>query len=230
VRIVTVHTVFANREVFPKERPTLVRMALITRVIDGSALQQGFGETAVRVVTIGTCHLTFAEGHVRPLGHWHVRGTPDLRLPVFVTLEAGCDLCFFFHLMLGGRLLHHLMAVRAGHPTRFMRAAIPIRVITLLVTVQTDGIVGFDRPGSVIISERNNSSHATSATSLRMRRSGAMAVFAFHFSFLDFANLAHEGLLKCSSLTCVTPQTNLRSDNHRVISAITTGAFLGGCF
>jgi hypothetical protein len=159
-----------------------------------------------------------------------VRRAKNLRLPVLVTLEAGFHLGLEFHRVLQRYPLHHPMAVGAGEPTRFMRAAVPIGAVTVFVAVQADGVVGFDLLRRLGI-KSVDPAHAAPAAGLHMRRARAMAVFALHLSRLDFADPTHEGLFERCRLACMTSQANLRSDKDRVIVAAgNLLRSLGGCF
>ena len=218
VRPVTVRAAVADGEMLPQERPALVRMALVASVVDGCFLQQRLrGEAAVRIVAIGARHLAFTLRHMR--------GTPIMRLPVFMTLEAGSRLGLEFHGVLQRHPLHHRMTVGAGYPARFMRAAVPIGAVTVLVAAQADGVVGFDLLRCLGI-KSVDPAHAAPAAGLHMRGPRAMAVFALHLSLLDFADPAHEGLVERRRLAGMAPQANLRSDNNRVIT-IAAGDLLG---
>ena len=64
VRIVAIRAILAHRRVLEEERSALFGVALVASVVNGICLQQTLGGAAMRVMTVGTDHLSFAQGHV----------------------------------------------------------------------------------------------------------------------------------------------------------------------
>ena len=59
MRVVTVQAIVLDRRVFKQKRPALFRMTLITGLVNGVSLEQGLGDTTVRVVAIDAGDLAF---------------------------------------------------------------------------------------------------------------------------------------------------------------------------
>lgn len=64
MRVMTVVTVLAHRQMLKQEWPALFGMAGVANVIDRIFFQERFGEAAMRIVTVRADHLAFAQGHV----------------------------------------------------------------------------------------------------------------------------------------------------------------------
>ena len=65
VRSMTGETIFRRRSVLPEERTALLGMTLKTFFVDGIGRDQFFGDRTVRIVAVGTGHLTFPDRMVR---------------------------------------------------------------------------------------------------------------------------------------------------------------------
>ena len=125
VRIMAVQAVLAHWGMFPQERPALLRVTLVAIVINGGLVQKSFAVGAMRIVAARTRHLAFANRHVRR--------APDFRALVLVTLETRVHLGQLGQLELGRHVRHDRVAIRAGEPARFVRAAAPQRAPSLFV-------------------------------------------------------------------------------------------------
>ena len=64
VRIVAVQAVLPHRSMLPKERPALLRMALVANIVDSGGSQQRLSVTAVRIMAGAARHLAFANWHM----------------------------------------------------------------------------------------------------------------------------------------------------------------------
>lgn len=65
VRLVAVGAILDDRGMLPKERTASLRMTRVAIFIDACLLELGRIRSPVRIVTIGTGHLSFSERHVR---------------------------------------------------------------------------------------------------------------------------------------------------------------------
>ena len=117
VRIVAVEAALAHRGMLPQERAALFRMAFVAIVVDGSLIQKSLAVGPMRIVAAGARHLALANRHVRR--------APDFCALVLVTLETRIHLGELGQLELGRHVRHDRVAIRAGEPARFVRAAAP---------------------------------------------------------------------------------------------------------
>ena len=59
MRVVTVQAIVLDWRMLKQKWPALFRMALITGLVNGVCLKQGFGNAAMRVMTVDTGNLAF---------------------------------------------------------------------------------------------------------------------------------------------------------------------------
>src|SRR5262249_2538407 len=148
----------------------LLRMAFVAVVVDSGLFEQRLPVTAVRIVAVAARHLAFAQRHVR-------RG-PDLGPLVLVTLETRGPPGGLGPLMLRGHICHDRVAIRAGKPARFMRAAAPQDAIALFMTAQADRVEFVGRMRLIVEAERDDPADSASAARLHVQRAGAVAGLA----------------------------------------------------
>jgi hypothetical protein len=91
VRLVAIQAVFPDRDVFPEERASLLRVALITLFVDGGLVHQFSFQNAVRIVAIRTGHFSLSDRMMR--------GPEELRLLLLVAAKTGVRFDFGFQLV-----------------------------------------------------------------------------------------------------------------------------------
>lgn len=128
VRVVTVQTIFPNGHVFPQHGPSLVLVALVTKLVD--ALRPNLFRRAcpVRAMAGGAHHFS--------LGHGHMRGAAHLAFDVAVTHIAGVLLS-----RLKKRRLLALRGVDAvtldtGHVCPIVGTARPVASLRIFVALE----------------------------------------------------------------------------------------------
>jgi len=161
VRIVAVEAALAHRGMLPQERAALFRMAFVAIVVDGSLIQKSLAVGPMRIVAARARHLALANRHVRR--------APDFCALVLVTLETRIHLGELGQLELGRHVRHDRMAIGAGEPARFMRAAAPQRPLSLLVALQADRVVVLWRTARVVRPEGDDSADPAAAARGDMR-------------------------------------------------------------
>lgn len=138
VRLVAVRTALCDWRMFPEERPPLLRMALVTVVIDRIFPEHRLGGGPMRVVAVATTDL--------PLAQRHMRTALELGPAGLVTLRADLDRGRLRQVVSGGHRLHHLVTGHAGHATHLVGAPLPGSVLTLfMAAVHARGILCLDR-------------------------------------------------------------------------------------
>src|SRR5215472_3463511 len=146
VRIMAAQAVFPHRRVLEQERAALLSVAFVTGVVDGVFPQQRFGRAAaVRIVTVRTGDLAFAQRHVRR--------AEDLGASVLVTLETGVHLDLGLQRRLARYRSHDGMAFGARNGPGFVRAAHPVGSLSALVASEADRIVHLDPAGRIVPAE-----------------------------------------------------------------------------
>src|SRR6516162_1800142 len=106
-----VQAILAHRRMFPQEWPALLGMTLVTSIIHGSRFQKRFTVAAMRIVARAARHLALTDRHVR--------GLPDVRTLLLVTLKTNIRLCELCQRKLRRHIAHNCVTFLAGaaaHP------------------------------------------------------------------------------------------------------------------
>src|ERR1700678_80437 len=120
-----------------EERPALLGMALIARLVDRVGLEQRIGQRTVRVVAIVAAHLSFRQGHVR--------AAVELQADVFVALRAGVADRHLGHAALDREFRHRIVAVAAGEAVTLMHRTEPVITGTTRMTAEAGPRLYIDR-------------------------------------------------------------------------------------
>ncbi len=208
MRPVAVQAVLTHRRVFPQPRAALLGMTRVAIFIDGSLAKQLFGRAAVRVMAVRASDLVFA--------NWHVRRVLHLRALKLVALITNLGHDLFLQLMFARHRLHDRVAVGAGEPARLVIAAGPVSALTLLVTVEAEGI-SFVNRSRIVFAETHYAADAAPAAEPHVLRARPMAVLAFELALLGHADLAHQGLFELC-------------DRRAMAGRALRGADIGSCY
>src|SRR6476661_971291 len=169
VRVVAVGAALDLGRVIPQEGPALLGMAPEAGVVERRLVEQRRCHGPVRIVTRGAGHLALAERHVR---RPHRLG-PSLD----VAAAAGLDDGFLRELVTGGDVLHDLVAVRAGHVPRLVRAPLPEETGALGVARQAHRVPLLHR-GGVVLREGDQASLALAPARVHVVLAGPVTVLA----------------------------------------------------
>ena len=129
-----------------------------------------------------------------------------------MALEAGVRLGRGLQLVLARHLFHDRVAVRAHQAARFVRAAVPISAVALLMAGEANAVVLFRRARLIFRPERDDPADAAPAAGLHVRRARTVAVLAVELAFLGLADPAHQRLFERRGLARMAGQANLRAD------------------
>ena len=77
----TIQAVFPDRRMLPKHGAAFFLVTIETKLIDRQITEQGCGDRAMRIMTIGTVQFAFQQ--------WHVGAFIELGSLLLVTVETG---------------------------------------------------------------------------------------------------------------------------------------------
>src|SRR5690242_14261550 len=169
MRVVAVGAALDLRRVIPQEGPALLGVAPEAGVIERRLIQQRRRHRPVRVVARGAGHL--------PLAQRHVRRPHRLGPPLDVAAAAGLDHRLLGELEAWGDVLHDLVAVRAGHVPRLVRATLPEDARALGVAREAHRVALLHR-GGVVLREGDQASLALAPARVHVLLAGPVAVLA----------------------------------------------------
>ena len=125
---VTIQAIITHRGMFKKKRPSLLGMALITRLVHRVGFEQGASGAAMGIVTVRAGDL--------PLQQGHMGSAPELRSLVLMTHKAGLIDSVPCQQPRGGEIRHGIMAIRAADIESLVNGTQPVDPVTPLMALQ----------------------------------------------------------------------------------------------